>query len=245
VRQRSLAAPRIRAADRQPLLIIPVARDAPFRVRLPYHLAVFVVIRLPYVVVIQRPARDFSKAAVPLRLCHPPCRVRLFHHPAQSVVFQRYPAFAGEFHGDREMVFVVREAVQSAARCPVRGHIRLFIKPPLPLLLRPAGYHRLPARKIVLKAVMLAVAGRVFHHAGETFNLFPAVGTGEARRVAVLCHQAIFPGKLAHRHTCPVHHAGQLPVIVVTIFHQVTGTPAFHQFNMRKSFPRRCHCTVQ
>ncbi|CAD5880565.1 Uncharacterised protein [Escherichia coli] len=243
--QRSLAAPRIRAADRQPLFIIPVARDAPFRVRLPYYLAVFVVIRLPYVVVIQRPACDFSKAAVPLRLCHPPCRVRLFHHPAQSVVFQRYPAFAGEFHGDREMVFVVREAVQSAARRPVRGHIRLFIKPPLPLLLRPAGYHRLPARKIVLKAVMLAVAGRVFHHAGETFNLFPAVGTGKARRVAVLCHQAIFPGKLAYRHTCPVHHAGQLPVIVVTIFHQVAGTPALHKFNMRQAFPRWRHRAVQ
>ncbi len=92
---------------------------------------------------------------------------------------------------------------------------------------------------------MLAVAGRVLHHAGETVNLLPAVGTGEACRVAVLGHQAIFPGKLAHRHASPIHHAGQLPVIVITIFHQVTRTPALHKFNMRQAFPRWRHRAVQ
>ncbi|RDR32935.1 hypothetical protein C3999_01799 [Escherichia marmotae] len=196
-------------------------------------------------VVIQRTTSDFIKTAVPLRLCHPACRIRLFHHPAQGVVFQRYPAFAGEFNCYGKMVFVVREAVHPPARRPVRSHIRLFIKPPLPLMPRPAGNHRLPASKIIAEPVILAIAGRVLHHPGNPLNLFPAVGTGEARRVAVLCHQAIFIGELSHCHTGPVHHTGQLPVIVVTIFHQVTGTSSLHQFNMRKSFPRRGHCAVQ
>lgn len=109
----------------------------------------------------------------------------------------------------------------------------------------PAGDGGGACGKIIVKAVMFAVTGVVLRHARRAVEFLPAVVAGEPRRIAVRRHQPVFISKLPHLRSRPVHHAGQLTVIVIPVLHQIATGAALHQFNSRQPLPCRGLCAVQ
>lgn len=101
----------------------------------------------------------------------------------------------------------------------------------------PAGDGGGACGKIIVKAVMFTVTGVVLRHARRAVEFLPAVAAGEPRRIAVRRHQPVFISKLPHLRSRPVHHAGQLTVIVIPVLHQIATGAALHQFNSRQPLP--------